>query len=127
MLLKKQDGSSVFKRAASAAGHAGLTLLLRAGRITRVLPREKGFYKLRKLYQRILPKGFMVRTRLDGDLLFDVDLKDNLGLYLWHYPHLYEKAEIEAFCSFIRRPRCGSELRSIHSAGSETGRPGVCH
>jgi FkbM family methyltransferase len=85
--------------------YAGLTLLLQAGRITRFLPREKGFYKLRNFYQRFLPKGFLVRKKFDGDLVLDLDLRDNLGLYLWHYPDLYEKKEIEAFCSFIT-PGC---------------------
>src|ERR1051326_8954315 len=101
MPFQKQGNPSGFKRAASRLGHAGLSLLLTPGRMTRVLPREKGFYKLRGLYQHVLPDGFLVRTRLDGDLLFDVNLKDNLGVYLWHYPHRYEKTEIKAFCSFI--------------------------
>jgi FkbM family methyltransferase len=105
MLSRKQENRSVLKEAASSMGHAGLTLLLQAGRITRFLPREKGFYKLRNAYQRFLPKGFLVRKKFDGDLILDVDLRDNLGLYLWHFPDLYEKKEIESFCSFIS-PEC---------------------
>jgi FkbM family methyltransferase len=35
-------------------------------------------------------------------LRFDLDLRDDLGLYLWNYPDYYEKEEIEAFCSFIK-------------------------
>ena len=87
------------------AGHAALTLLLRAGRITRLLPRVRAFYKLRGMYQRFLPKNFLARSVFDGDLLFDLDLGSNLGLFLWHYPDFYEKEAIEAFCSLMK-PGC---------------------
>jgi FkbM family methyltransferase len=97
----KQEGRSRLKTATSSIIHAGLTLLLRAGRITRFFPREKGFYQLRTFYQRFLPQGFLIRTAFDGDLVLDLDLKDNLGLYLWHFPDHYEKKEIAKFCSFI--------------------------
>ncbi len=80
-------------------------MLLRAGQITRFLPREKGFYKLRGFYQRFLPKEFRARETIDGDLLLDLNLSDNLGLYLWHFPDLYEKREIEIFCSLVT-PGC---------------------
>lgn len=76
----------MLKKTASSAGHAGLKLLLRAGRITRLLPRVRGFYKLRGFYQRTLPKNFLVRTKFDRDLKLDLHLTDNLGLFLWHYP-----------------------------------------
>src|SRR5262249_25663856 len=63
-----------------------LTLTLRVGRMTRLLPRVRGFYKLRDFYQRHLPQGFLARIKFDGDLVLDLDLRDNLGLFLWHYP-----------------------------------------
>lgn len=85
--------------------HAGLAFLLRAGRVTRHLPRVKGFYKLRGFYERFLPQGFLIRTKFDNDLVFDLDLRDNVGLFLWHFPECYEKEEIEAFCSFVT-PGC---------------------
>src|SRR5215470_4454754 len=92
----------VLRKAALSASQACLTLVLRAGRITRLFPRPKGFFKLQRLYRRFLPAGFLVRTKLDGSLIFDLDLRDDLGLYLWNYPDFYEKEEIEAFCSFIK-------------------------
>ncbi len=105
MQTVKADKSDSMLQTGWSARHTGLTMLLRAGRITRFLPREKGFYKLRSFYQRFLPEGFRVRKKIDGDLLLDLDLSDNLGLYLWHYPDLYEKREIEIFCSFVT-PGC---------------------
>jgi len=86
-------------------GLAALTFLLRAGRVTRHLPRVRGFYKLRRFYEQFLPQGFMVRATFDQDLIFDLDLRDNLGLFLWHFPNRYEKEEIEAFCSLVT-PGC---------------------
>jgi FkbM family methyltransferase len=82
-----------------------LAFMLRAGRITRLLPRVRGFYKLRNFYQRHLPQGFLARTKFDGDLILDLDLRDNFGLSLWHYPAFYETEEIAAFCSFVK-PGC---------------------
>jgi FkbM family methyltransferase len=101
-MLKKNEGNSWRQSgAARSFGWSCLTLVLRAGRITRFLPTAKGFFTLQRLYRRFLPAGFMVRTKLEGKLFFDLDLKDDLGLYLWNYPDFYEKEEIEAFCSFI--------------------------
>src|SRR5215467_6894277 len=85
--------------------HSGLAFLLRGGRVTRHLSQVRGFYKLRGFYERFLPGGFLVRTKFDDDLAFDLDLRDNLGLFLWHFPNNYEKEEIEAFCSFVT-PGC---------------------
>lgn len=79
-----------------------MRLVIRAGRITRFFPVAKGFFKLQRFYRRFVPSDFLVRTKLEGDLLFDVYLRDDLGLYLWNYPDFYEKEEIEAFCSFIQ-------------------------
>src|SRR5215467_13168081 len=83
------------------AGHGFLRLMLRAGRITRFFPKAKGFFKLQRFYRRILPPGLLVRTRLEENLLFDLDLREDLGLYLWNYPNFYEKEERDAFCSLI--------------------------
>jgi len=63
----------------------------------------KGFYKLRNFYQKFLPEGFLVRAPFDGDLVLDLDPRDNVGLYLWHYPDFYEKEEIAAFCASITK------------------------
>jgi FkbM family methyltransferase len=102
MRSEKEESSRPGRGLARSFGGACLTLVLRAGRITRFLPTPKGFFKLQRLYRRFLPAGFLVRTKLEGSLIFDLDLKDDLGLYLWNYPDFYEKEEIEAFCSFIR-------------------------
>jgi FkbM family methyltransferase len=96
--IEPQEPPSLLQK----AGRGILRLMLRAGRVTRFFPVAKGFFKLQRFYRRFLPPGFLVRTRLDGDLLFEVDLRDDLGLYLWNYPDFYEKEEIEAFCSFIK-------------------------
>jgi FkbM family methyltransferase len=93
-----EEGGSPLRK----AGRGLLRLMLRAGRVTRFFPVPKGFFKLQRLYRRFLPPGLLVRTKLDRDLLFEVDLRDDLGLYLWNYPDFYEKEEIEAFCSFIK-------------------------
>ena len=92
----------MLRKRGSKVEHAALTLVLRAGQVTRLLPRVRGFYKLRRLYQRFLPDNFRVRTKFDNDLLFDVRLADNFGVFLWHYPDFYEKEEVETFCSFIK-------------------------
>src|ERR1051325_308545 len=101
MIPGEKENRPVLRKAALSVSYACLTLVLRAGRITRLLPQPKGFFKLQRFYRRFLPAGFLVRTRLEGNLAFDLDLKDDLGLYLWNYPDFYEKEEIEAFCSFI--------------------------
>jgi len=98
---EKHGPSTGTKKLASSIAHAGWTLLLRVGRITTLLPRMRGFYKLRNFYQKFLPEGFLIRTPIDGDLVLDLDPRDNVGLYLWHYPAFYEKEEIEAFCASI--------------------------
>jgi FkbM family methyltransferase len=105
MLSGKQENRSTLKERTRPVRDAGLTLLLKAGRITSFLPREKGFNTLRNFYRRFLPAGFLARKKIDGDLLLDLDLRDNLGLYLWHYPGLYEKTQIDIFCSSIT-PGC---------------------
>jgi FkbM family methyltransferase len=98
--LETSEPLPFLKKIALSVCRSGLTQLLRPGRITRLLPRVRGFYKLRSFYQRALPKDFLVRTRFH-DLLLDVQLTDNFGLLLWHYPDFYEKEMIEAFCSLI--------------------------
>jgi FkbM family methyltransferase len=92
----------MLRTASSALGNAALTLLLRAGQITRLLPRVRGFYKIRDFYRRVLPADLLVRTKFDKDLVFEVRLTDNVGILLWHYPDFYEKHEVDAFCSFIK-------------------------
>jgi FkbM family methyltransferase len=54
----------------------------------------------------MIPPDLLLRiTDIDKDLIFDVNVRGNMGLYLWHYPELFEKEERELFCSFIT-PGC---------------------
>src|SRR5690349_13859805 len=81
---------------------ASLIFLLKLGRITRLLPRVRGFYKLRSFYQRFLPENFLIRTVVEKNVILDLDLRDNLGLLLWHFPRFYEKKEIKTFCGLVK-------------------------
>ena len=101
---EKTESVPILQPSTSVA-HVCLAFVLRIGRITRLLPRVRGFYKLRSFYQRYLPTGFLSRAKFDGDLVLDLDLRDNLGLFLWHYPSFYEKEEIDSFCSLVK-PGC---------------------
>jgi FkbM family methyltransferase len=83
-----------------------LPSLLRAGRITKYSPSWRGVNALSKLYRRIVPEDLFVRVHdIDQTLIFDVNLRSNMGLYLWHYPKLFEKEERELFCASIT-PGC---------------------
>jgi FkbM family methyltransferase len=58
------------------------------------------------LYRRIIPDDLILRIGdFDGDMILDVNLRGNMGLYLWHYPNLFEKEERELFCASIT-PGC---------------------
>lgn len=100
---EKQEPSPPPRKITSSIARAGWTLLLKVGRITTLLRRIRGFYKLRSFYQKFLPEGFLIRTPIDGDLVLDLDPRDNVGLYLWHYPDFFEKEEIAAFCASITK------------------------
>jgi FkbM family methyltransferase len=41
-------------------------------------------------------------NNFEGDLVLDVDVRENTGISLWHFPDLYEKESREAFCAAIR-------------------------
>jgi len=59
-----------------------------------------------RLYRRVIPPDLLLRIKdIDRDLIFDVNVRGNMGLYLWHYPELFEKEERALFCSFIT-PGC---------------------
>jgi FkbM family methyltransferase len=85
---------------------AALALLLRAGRITRHTGSWKGHNTLLRLYRKYLPADLKLRVNnFDGDLKFDVNMRGNVDICLWHFPQLYEKEERELFCSLIK-PGC---------------------
>jgi FkbM family methyltransferase len=83
-----------------------LSILLRAGRISKYSPSWRGVNTLLSVYRRIIPKDLLLRiSDIDGDLAFDVNVRGNMGLYLWHYPALFEKEQREMFCLAIT-PGC---------------------
>jgi FkbM family methyltransferase len=93
------SNSSLFTRAA-------LSLLLRPARITKYTGRWKGHNTLLRLYRKYLPPDVKFRVNnFDGDLKFDVNMRGDLDICLWHFPELYEKEQREVFCSLIR-PGC---------------------
>jgi FkbM family methyltransferase len=97
-------------KARAFGGHslsrAALALLLRAGRITRYTGRWKGHNTLLRLYRKYLPADLKLRVNnFDGDLKFDVNMRGNVDICLWHFPQLYEKEERELFCSLLK-PGC---------------------
>lgn len=83
-----------------------LPILLRAGRLSKYSPSWRGVDSLSMLYRRIVPGDLLLRVNdIDQDLIFDVNVRGNMGLYLWHYPELFEKEERELFCASIT-PGC---------------------
>ena len=81
-----------------------LPILLRAGRLSKYSPSWRGVNALSRLYRRMIPEDLFVRIHdIDQDLIFDVNLRSNMGLYLWHYPRLFEKEQRELFCASITR------------------------
>jgi len=79
-----------------------LPFLLRAGRITKYSPSWRGVNTLSRLYRRFIPEDLLLRIKdIDSNLVFDVNVRGNMGLYLWHYPELFEKEQRALFCSSI--------------------------
>jgi FkbM family methyltransferase len=77
--------------------------LRRLTRITKYLPRSPGIGVLQGFYARALKPGKLYRIRdFDGDLVFDVDIRECIGFQLWHIPNRYEKKERKLFCSSIQ-------------------------
>jgi FkbM family methyltransferase len=82
--------------------HVALPILLRIGRITKYSPSWRGVNALSRLYRKFIPEGLLLRIKdIDGNLAFDVNVRGNMGLYLWHYPELFEKEQRAIFCSSI--------------------------
>lgn len=81
--------------------------LLRCGRVTRHLPYVRGLGALRRLYERVLPRRpFELRVNdFDGNLALDVDVREIIGINLWHRPAFFEKNERKLFCDAIT-PGC---------------------
>ncbi len=81
--------------------------LLRAGRVTKHLPYVRGLGWLRRVYECALPKRDLHLSveDFDGDLEVEVDVRETIGINLWHRPRFFEKNERKLFCEAIT-PGC---------------------
>ncbi len=80
-----------------------LSKVLRLGRFTKYLPYVRGLGVLRDIYEAVLPKGdlqFRVND-FDGDLRMDIDVRETIGINIWHRPKFFEKHERKLFCAAI--------------------------
>jgi FkbM family methyltransferase len=103
--MENQDQPPVISQKSSFS-RILLSFFLRPGRITKYSPSWRGVNTLLKLYRRIAPEDLFLRINdIDRDLIFDVNVRSNMGLYLWHYPELFESEVRELFCSSIT-PGC---------------------
>lgn len=78
-------------------------MFIRIGRISRFLPRVRGLNAALVIYRQILPVGKTYRVEnFDDDLIVDVDLREGIGVNIWHNPRGYERMEREFFLSAIK-------------------------
>ncbi len=77
--------------------------VLRFGRFTKHLPYVRGLGALRSFYELMLPKReLQLRVNdFDGDLKMDVDVREVIGINVWHRPEFFEKHERRLFCAAI--------------------------
>jgi len=77
--------------------------LMRLGRVTKHLPYFRGIAPLQRLYDLVLPeRALPMRVNdFDGDLKLDVDVRDTIGISVWHRPTFYDKNERTLFCDAI--------------------------
>jgi FkbM family methyltransferase len=77
--------------------------ILRCLRVTKYLPYFRGITLLQRVYEFVLPKGDLLMSvnDLDGDLKMVVNLRDCMGLNIWHRPEFNEKHERKLFCDAI--------------------------
>jgi FkbM family methyltransferase len=76
--------------------------VIRLTRATRFLPRFTGINILQHLWGQVLDPAALYRiSDFDGDLKFDINMGETVGVHLWHVPHLYEPRERKLFCSAI--------------------------
>lgn len=79
-------------------------MIIELGRLTKHLPRVRGLNAIRSVYRSIIPEGKIFRVNdFDGDLKLDVDLRDGIGVNIWHNPKGYERRERELFCCAITK------------------------
>jgi len=77
--------------------------VVRCGRVTKYLPYVRGLGALRSLYGLVLPKNeLQLRVGdFDDDLRMDVDVREVIGINIWHRPRFFEKQERRLFCDAI--------------------------
>jgi FkbM family methyltransferase len=77
--------------------------ILRLGRITKYLPYFRGLALLQRFYQLALPKGDMQLSvdDFDNDLKLRVDVRDIIGVNVWHRPKFFNKNQRKLFCAAI--------------------------
>ncbi len=62
----------------------------------------RGLSALLRIYQRVITPGAKFRINdFDGDLKLEVDVRETIGINLWHAPDAYEKEERKLFCDAI--------------------------
>ncbi len=73
------------------------------GRFTKYLPYVRGLGVLRGFYELVLPKGeLQLRVDdFDDDLKMDVDVREIIGINVWHRPEFFEKHERRVFCAAV--------------------------
>lgn len=78
--------------------------LLKYGRVTKHLPYVRGLGLLRKAYEFALPKSDLQLSvdDFDGNLKMVVDVREIIGINIWHRPRFFEKNERALFCAAIR-------------------------
>jgi FkbM family methyltransferase len=80
-----------------------LEKILRCARITKYLPYARGIGYLLYVYRFFLRGKICFRVDdFDGNLKMDVDVRDVIGINLWHRPRFFEKNERTLFCQAIK-------------------------
>ncbi len=78
--------------------------ILRYARITKYLPYVRGLGLLRHVYELLLPRKDLQLSvdDFDDDLKMNVDVREIIGINLWHRPKFFEKNERKLFCEAIK-------------------------
>jgi FkbM family methyltransferase len=77
---------------------------LRLGRVTRFLPYFRGIGLFQRFYRSVLPNEALCLSveNFDGDLrLENLDVRETIGINVWHRPDFFEKNPRELFCDAI--------------------------
>ncbi|MGA7340766.1 MAG: FkbM family methyltransferase [Terracidiphilus sp.] len=78
--------------------------LLRLARVTKYLPYFRGIFLLKCFYRAVLPHRDLHLSvdDFDGDLkLEELDVRDTMGVNIWHRPDFFDKNQRALFCGQI--------------------------